>query len=168
MSREKVFIVDENNKPLEPQPRDVMIRDGLWCRVASVVVIDTDKQMVLCQKRSEPKDQRPGSWVVEFGGKADPDEDCLATAQRELFEESGIECSPDELIFSGIERSTERRQFAYCYSLNRSTTTQLSPDPVEVSDTQWLPLQSAIKNLEEDPAWYSYGNDLKILKSLIN
>lgn len=168
MSKEMVFIVDENNNPLKPQPRDIMIRDNLWCRVASVVVIDTNQRMVLCQKRSDTKDQRPGLWVVEFGGKANPAEDCLVTAQRELFEESGIECHIDELVFSDVEKSAERRQFAYCYHLNRSITTHLSPDPIEVSDTQWLPITEVISNLENDPSWYSYGNDLKILKEFTN
>jgi 8-oxo-dGTP pyrophosphatase MutT (NUDIX family) len=168
MNKEMVFIVDENNNPLEPQPRDVMIRDNLWCRVASIVVIDSESNMVLCQKRSETKDQRPGLWVVEFGGKAEPEENCLITAQRELFEESGIECETSELTFSGLEKSVERHQFAYCYYLNRPNTTNVSPDPREVSAIQWLPVRDAISNLENNPEWYSYGNDLKILQKFIN
>lgn len=165
MSKEKVFIVDDNNNPLEPQPRDIMIRDNLWCRVASIVVLDIQSKMVLCQKRSETKDQRPGLWVVEFGGKADPDEDCIITAQRELYEESGIQCDLSELKFSGIEKSTERHQFAYCYYIDCRQNIEIKPDPEEVSEIQWIPISEALEKLKTDPEWYSYGNDIKILRS---
>ncbi len=108
MSKEKVFIVDEDNVPQESQSRDIMIQNDLWCRVASIIVVDKEKDAILCHKRSENKDQRPGLWVAEFGGKSNPDEDSIVTAQRELFEESGIECLPEELIFADYtSRQTE-------------------------------------------------------------
>ncbi len=168
MSNELIFVVDENNNPLEPLPRKEAIAKRFYCRVSSVTVINPENKTVLCQRRSETKDERPGFWITEFGGKSDPGEDSLVTAKRELEEEIGINARTEDLKFFILDKSEERRQFGYFYYLNyRGDDTSLKPDPVEVSEVKWFPIAEAIKLLETDPKWYSYGKDIPLLRSLI-
>ncbi len=168
MKDELVFVVNENNKPLKPQPRHVMINKGLYCRVSSVTVVNPEKTKVLCQKRSELKDQRPGLWVAEFGGKSNPGEKSIITAQRELAEESGIVASLAELKFYGLQKSETIKQFASYYYLERPFDTPVSPDPLEVSKIEWVAIKTAIKNLESSKDWYAYDLDIDLLKSLVS
>lgn len=168
MRSELVFIVDEDNRPLAPQPRNVMIAKQLWCRSSSVAVVDLKNRKVLCQRRSDNKDERSGLWITEFGGKAEPGEEGIITAQRELKEEAGIQVPLDTLVFFELEKSNKQRQFASYYYLDcNAKTTVITPDPEEVAEVAWLSIYEAIEHLNHDPKWYSYGADIRLLQSLL-
>jgi 8-oxo-dGTP pyrophosphatase MutT (NUDIX family) len=169
MSDELIFVVDENNNPLPSLPRSEVIAKRLYCRVSSVAVVDLKNKTVLCQKRSDTKDQRPGLWITEFGGKSNPGEESINTATRELEEEIGIKAEKKDLKFFILDKSEELKQFAYFYYLNYAEQlAALKPDPIEVSEVKWFSIEDAIKLLESDPKWYSYGQDIPLLKSLLS
>lgn len=169
MNDELVFIVDENNNPLQPQTRSTMLKKRLYCRVSSVTIVDLKNLTVLCQKRSATKDERPNLWITEFGGKSNPKENSTITGVRELKEEVGITATTEELKFFGLEKSKIRRQFGYYYYLDTdSELVQPKPDQNEVSEVRWIPIDTAIENLESNDQWYCYGLDLTLLRSFIN
>lgn len=56
----------------------------------SDVVLRNEKGEILLLKRSTQDDFMPGKWWLP-GGKIDPGEDPITAAERELFEESGID-----------------------------------------------------------------------------
>lgn len=168
MSEELVFVVDENNNPIKPLPRSYVIKNGLYRRVSSVTIINPETKEVLCQKRSEHKDERPGLWIVNFGGKAAPNENGLQTARREVEEELGLTAAETNFEYHETVKSEKRKQFEYIYHLYwQGKTTDLTPDPEEVAAIAWFDIGEAIKLLKTNPAWYSYDRDEELLKELL-
>lgn len=169
MSDELIFVVDENNSPLPALPRSKVIAKRLYCRVSSVTVVNLKNKTVLCQKRSDTKDERPGFWITQFGGKSDPGEKSIITAQRELREEIGINATQKDLKFFTFDKSVDRRQFGYYYYHDyHGSDIDLKPDPEEVSEVKWISIKNAINYLKTDPKWYSYGQDIPLLQSFIS
>ena len=161
MSDELVFVVDENDNPLKPLPRAKVISEGLWRRTAGVLIVDPGTRKVLCQKRSEYKDERPGVWVSMFGGKCDPEEKPTETAKRELREEAGIDLPTKDFMFVVKARSEKHHQFEYLYWAKWSgDEAKLKYDPKEVSKISWYDIDTVIANLENPTdGWYGYGEE---------
>ena len=168
MSQELLFVVDENNKPLKPLPRNEVISRRLWRRTSGGILIHEPSKKVLCQKRSESKDERPGLWIAEFGGKSAPSEDAKITAVRELEEEFGVTVNEDAMIFSSLIKSEARRQFEYQYYVHwEGNESDIKFDSKEVSEIQWMAIPKVIKHLQNDSTWYSYGYEIDMLMKLM-
>jgi len=73
MDDELLLVVDENDNPLVPLKYKEAVARRSWRRASGGAIIDSEKQKVLCQKRSESI-ARPGMWTALFGGKAAPGE----------------------------------------------------------------------------------------------
>lgn len=84
--------------------REVVHREGLWHRIAVVVVLDGNNRILL-QQRSERKQTNPGKWDVAAAGHVDAGEDALTTAVREMEEEVGITASDLEFLLSYAKES---------------------------------------------------------------
>lgn len=167
MAEELLFVVDEDNNPLEPLPRSEVIAQKLWRRTAGGILIHKSSNKILCQKRSDSKDERPGLWIAEFGGKSAPGEDAKITALRELKEELGINVAETDLTYYGLIKSAERRQFEYQYYIYwEGNESDIKFDENEVSEISWKSIPEAINLLENDKKWYSYGYEVEMLTNL--
>lgn len=167
MNDELLFVTDENDVPLTPLPRKLVIERGLWRRTGGMMVINIARTKVLCQKRSVTKDERPGVWIAMVGGKSAPGETSEQTTLRELREEFGIQAEASELTFYKKVKSDTRRQFEYLYWFFwDGDESEIKPDPDEVSQVAWYEVSEAIKLLKNDSNWYAYGYDLEMLELL--
>lgn len=167
MSEELLFVVDEDDKPLTPLPRKYVIDNGLWRRTGDVMLVDKQKGRVLCQKRSETKDERPGVWIAVFGGKSAPGETPEQTTLRELKEELGIILNKSDLNFCNKIKSDDRRQFEYNYwALWSGDVSKLQYDKVEVAQIAWHDITDVLDLLKGSPSWYSYGYEADMLKNI--
>ncbi|MES2971031.1 MAG: NUDIX domain-containing protein [Patescibacteria group bacterium] len=165
---ELLFVVDEDDNPLDPLPRDEVIAKGLWRRTGGGMIIDKKLGKVLCQRRSENKDERPGVWSTLFGGKCDDGELPEDTTLRELQEEHGIIAKKQDLKFYTKYKADTRRQFEYLYLIYfDSTKYKASFDPMEVAEVAWKDINEAIKLLQNDPGWYEYGYDIEMLEQAL-
>ncbi len=169
MLQELLFVVDENDKPLKPLPRSQVIQEGRWRRTGDVFVVDPTTKQVLCQKRSDTKDERPGLWIASFGGKSAPGELPEETASRELEEELSIKVHPKKLRYFTRVKSAKHHQFEYLFwTIWQGDISSLHYDHNEVAEIAWFPMDAVIKNLNDDPKWYCYEGDLSILKHIKN
>ncbi len=75
-NKELLFVVDENNQPQQPLPRNVVHKNSLWHRTAAVWVINRNGK-ILCQKRSLKKDVKPGMWEAFMWVQKPWDEEVL-------------------------------------------------------------------------------------------
>jgi 8-oxo-dGTP pyrophosphatase MutT (NUDIX family) len=163
MSSELLFIVDEENNPLEPRPRSEAIELGLYRRASGIVIINPAEKTVLCQQRSASKDERPNVWIAMFGGKARPNELGVEGALRELNEELNVDPNDCKLEYYDLVKAEDRKQFEYLYYVFLNDQRDFTFDPVEVQQIRWLDIKTVIQSLKNDPKWYSYGYDIDML-----
>lgn len=70
-----------------------------WYHASVHVWVYTDQGEVLLQQRAFDKDTFPGYWDVSVAGHIGAGETALSSAQREVFEEIGLDLSPTDLKF---------------------------------------------------------------------
>lgn len=128
---------------------------GYWHPCVHVWVFD-DESRVLIQQRSEDKDTFPSKWDVSVAGHVAADEDPILAAQRELYEELGIQCQPDELeavAYFASEFTHPKgiidKEFHHVYLIKRALClNQLTFQKEEVNQAAWIPvaLLTELKN----------------------
>jgi isopentenyl-diphosphate delta-isomerase len=115
---ELLFVVDEQNQPLDPLPRKVVHAQKLWHRTAAVWVLNRHQQL-LCQQRSLKKDIKPGMWEAFLGGHLGPGDDYSQAAVAEIGEELGITVSDRDLAFYQVLSSdkSSHKEFQAIFGL---------------------------------------------------
>lgn len=138
-AEELLFTVDENNQPLAPRRRAVVLAsEHLWSRTAHMWVVNSQQQL-LCQQRSMDKDLAPGKWSPTFGGHLQPGEAAPQAAVRELHEESGIAIAQAAVCFTGIINCyVPTRKFQYVFVTRwEGRAEDVAFDPEEVQQVVW-------------------------------
>lgn len=156
-NRELLFVVDENNLPLEPQPRDVAHKKGLWHRTSGIWIINKENK-ILCQKRSLKKDVNPGMWEAFFGGHLAPEEDYAHNAAGEAGEELGIVVSEKDLIPYKIFKSDKpnHKEFQHIFALLLDKNIrEFHFEKEEIDQLKWINLKVIREILvdREDKRW---------------
>lgn len=107
-------LLDKDRRPLgvtHPRGRQYPMPPHTYHTVVSVFTVDSQNRLLITL-RAPTKGMYPGYW--EFtGGSGVAGEDSLTSARRELFEETGITASAEELTFLGTLR--EPSAFMDCY-----------------------------------------------------
>ena len=110
--------------------RELLEETGIDCPPEELIFLGT--------LRAPTKGMYPNSW--EFtGGSGVSGEDSLTSAHRELSEETGIDCPPEELIFLGTLR--EPSAFMDCYLCRLTETGEDTPITLqewETVDSKWV------------------------------
>ena len=134
---ELLFSVDENNNPIEPQPRSLSHQTGIWHRVSHVWITD-GKGNLLCQQRSMLKDSNPGCWEPFFGGHLAPGQEYLAGARSELQEELGIQAAPEEFRLWQVYKLTDFTEYEAVFALQwNGSLDSLAIEKEEVEKVEW-------------------------------
>lgn len=164
---ELIFVVDENNNPLQPQARNIVHANKIWHRTAHVWVMNTKKQ-ILCQKRSLKKDRKAGLWEARFGGHLCPKENYLSTAVREASEELGLHIKPNYLHELGFFRSLADCEFQGEFSLAwNGGISLLKFEKEEIDQLKWLAFEQLRQIFRaEDKNWAISGFEQEILDML--
>ncbi len=168
-SDELLFVVDENNNPLEPKSRKEVHAKKLWHRTSHVWVRNP-KKLVLCQRRSIMKDFAPGMWEGFFGGHVSAGGDYLDSAKMELEEELGIKADKADFRNFGIFKSESWTEFQGIYGLLwEGNTKDLKLEEEEVEEVAWFETSELRKIFgREDDDWNVQGNELEVLAWLEN
>ena len=107
-------LLDKDRNPLgktHPRGRQYPMPPHTYHTVVSVFTVDSESRLLLTL-RAPTKGMYPDYW--EFtGGSGVSGEDSLTSAHRELWEETGIDCPSEKLIFLGTLR--EPSAFMDCY-----------------------------------------------------
>lgn len=170
--QESLFVVDENNNPIEPLPRNTAHKKNAWHRTTGIWVVNDNKQ-ILCQKRSMQKDQHPGEWEAYFGGHLGPNEDSTESAVRELSEELGQSIRVDQLTaYPDIVRSDKptHREFQYIFAVFlHDDNSKFEFEKEEIDELQWIDLDEVKRILVEvkDKNWVRKPWDQKVLDWII-
>ena len=162
---ELLFVVDENNNPLEPKSRKEVHEKGYWHRIAHIWILNSRKQF-LCQQRTLLKDRYPGKWKSHFGGHVLAGKDYSESACIELQEELGLHRSREEIVFIQIHKSFKDREFeAIFYLFWNGRLKGLNLEKEEVEKVIWIPIVDIEKIFnEKDSAWVHHGYERKIIQ----
>jgi 8-oxo-dGTP pyrophosphatase MutT (NUDIX family) len=149
-----IDIIDKHNRPTgeKSDPNDANLR-GLWHRGAHVILF-TPSGRILIQKRSHTAFRHPDKIDIGAGGFVDSGETPQRTAIREVFEETGILLSADDLIFLGTSKYNHRWRAGSIFKTSRSIVYtfaarlpeedyKLAPQEDEVAWVGFIPLKSA-------------------------
>lgn len=86
---------------------------------------------------------RPG-WTVPGGG-INPGEDPLASAARELWEETGVAIAPADLTLVATQTLSRNRGFCYVYEARLTVEPTLRIDCREIIAAQFMPVRTLIQ-----------------------
>ena len=107
-------LLDKNRKPLgmtHPRGRQYPMPPNTYHTVVTVFTVDANNRILLTL-RAPTKGMYPNYWEFTCGSGL-AGEGSRASAHRELLEETGIDCPPEELILLGTLR--EPSAFMDCY-----------------------------------------------------
>ena len=156
-------LLDKNRKPLgmtHPRGRQYPMPPNTYHTVVTVFTVDASNRILLTL-RAPTKGMYPNYW--EFtGGSGVAGEDSLTSAHRELLEETGIDCPPEELVLLGTLREPSAFMDCYLCRLNRAgEDVTVTLQAGETVDFQWITLREMEamihKGLIPPPCAMRYG-----------
>lgn len=131
---------------------------GLRHKAVSVFVLDGDA--VLLQRRAEGKYHTPGLWAntcCTHPHWGEPPEVC---ARRRLSEELGIEglelTHRDTVEYRApVGGGLIEHEVVELFTADAPRDLRVNPDPAEVMETAWMPLDALCADVERNPARYT-------------
>ena len=173
---EMIGIYNEKDEYIGKATRKEMWQKKLTHRCTCIIVIN-DKKEILVQTRSLNKDFCPGYLDTVIGGRVKDGENVDESAERELFEELGINVKENnkKLNFFGKHffEDTKCKIWAYQYYifLNEEEVKKITFKDKEVSKIEWHCLND-IYELKQNqkikiiPSCFQILNNLEKLKIL--
>ncbi|MFA7344739.1 MAG: 16S rRNA (adenine(1518)-N(6)/adenine(1519)-N(6))-dimethyltransferase RsmA [Terrimicrobiaceae bacterium] len=136
-------VVDESDRVLRAEPRDVVHVNNLLHRAAHMLIFNRRGEILL-QKRSIWKDRNPGRWDSSAAGHLDSGENYLEAARRELREELGVDAPALEPV--GKLTPCERTGWEFIEVFRGVHDGPFAPAPLEVETVAFF-------NKEDVLAW---------------
>jgi isopentenyldiphosphate isomerase len=169
-SDELLFVVDDDNNPIDPQPRSLVHKNGLWHRTAHIWIVNKKKE-ILCHRRSMTVEISPGNWDPYCGGHLGPNVSYIDGAIRELNEEMGITATEKELSFFKVYKNETNTEFQGIFFMTwEGDSNSLHMQKDEVEQIEWFPLADvwSFIVLEKKEGWSNIAYAENILEWLIN
>jgi isopentenyldiphosphate isomerase len=94
--KELLQVVDEQDNPIGAETKDIIWREGLWHRVARVLVFNEVGELLMQQRGDKPL--FPFRWAESVGGHVGAGDTYEETAMREAEEEIGVSGLSLELL----------------------------------------------------------------------
>lgn len=157
MSIERWDVLNENGQPVG---RTVLrgrggLKPGEFHLVVHIWVISSDGRFLI-QRRSDKKRLMPGEWAAT-GGAAIAGEDSYAAAHRELFEELGIDSTPDTL--KKLIRIHRRNSLLDVWVIMTDIPAdRLVLQKSEVAAAKWIS-RNDLENMIQNNRFHNYGNE---------
>lgn len=155
-SRERVILVDPEDGEIGSEEKLRAHTRGVLHRAFSVFVLNGAGE-VLLQRRAEEKYHTGGLWSNSCCGHPRPGEEVGAAAERRLYEEMGFRCA-----------LARRFGFVYRAELGGGLTEHEydhvflgryegspTPDPAEVAEWRWVPLERLLREIDETPGAFT-------------
>jgi len=150
MKKELIIQVNERNEVIGLTPREDFYGGKLIHRL-SHLLLSNSKNEVAIMKRSPNKRWYPNLYTFSVSGTVDNEttDECI---KREIIEEIGIEISFKKL-FTFRHFDDQDNAFATLYSA--TSDKELTPDPQEISQVDWVTLDWLKKDMEINPDKYT-------------
>ena len=156
MKEEKVLLVDTQDRVLGTMSKLEAHQKGVLHRAFSVFILNRQNALML-QQRAWDKYHSPGLWTNTCCSHQREGEDSLAAGKRRLQEEMGLEV-PLTPLFTFIYKApfdnglTEHELDHVLLGYSEQSP---NPNPQEVTDWQWMPLEEVQRKLTEQPEQFT-------------
>ena len=154
---EQLYVVDESDKVIGQESRDIIHKKGLLHREVHVWVYN-DKNEILFQRRSPTKETHPNLLDASAGGHVDMEDTYESAAIHELEEETGIKATDADLRFikkirhKGFDKQTGKinNTFlkSYAYKIRDGDTLRLEEG--KATKLEWWPLERIFNLTDEE------------------
>lgn len=129
--------------------------------VIHVHIIDRFSRIYL-QKRSMKKDIQPGRWDTAVGGHVSYGESVLEAVYREAFEELRLmEFNPIHIETYQFESLVEKEMVSVFAAVG---TYELAPDPDEVDEGRWWPLEEIDANMGKGVFTPNFESEFQMIR----
>ncbi|NNE70718.1 MAG: isopentenyl-diphosphate Delta-isomerase [Rhodothermales bacterium] len=147
-----VVLVDTNDRPIGEMGKLEVHERGLLHRAFSVFVFN-DRGELMLQRRAESKYHSGGLWSNTCCSHPQPGEIVQNAAHRRLWEEMRLECDIQPhftfVYRAELDRGLVEHEYDHVF-VGRTDRTP-DPDPAEVADWRWTPVDVIRRELEERP-----------------
>lgn len=159
MDRNKVVLVDENDRPLQEMEKLKAHELGELHRAFSIFIFN-DRGELLLQQRAAAKYHGGGLWTNTCCSHPQWGEDILHSATERLDFEMGLQC-PLKWIYAftyhaEVENGLIEHEFDHVFLGNCNVDPIVNVD--EVQDFRWVDLETVEKEMKEVPdrftAWF--------------
>ena len=154
---ERVILVDEQDREVGTDTKLTVHTSGKLHRAISVFVFDGEDNLLL-QRRAETKYHSAGLWSNTCCGHPRPGENTHQAAHRRLREEMGVECPLHHLLSfvyrSDLGNGLSEHEYDHLF-VGRIEGTPVLPNPDEVAEWRWLPVEVAVKESAAHPDRYT-------------
>jgi 16S rRNA (adenine1518-N6/adenine1519-N6)-dimethyltransferase len=150
---ERIAVVDQNDRLLEPLDRKRVHRENLYHRATHVFIFNRSGELFL-QKRSHLKDNFPGRWDSSAAGHVDAGEDYLECARREVKEEIGLDCSLSKI---GAVPASEKTGNEFIEIFAGKSNALLSVNVHEIETGGFFPLSMVDRWIVQRPSDFAPG-----------
>lgn len=152
----QVILVNEQDEVMGVMEKMEAHRKGLLHRAFSVFILNDAGEMLL-QQRALDKYHSGGLWTNACCSHPLPGETVVQAAHRRLMEEMGFDCPLSELF-----QFTYRTDFdngliehEYDHVLIGTYNGTINPNPQEVNDYRFIPVETLTRLLQEQPAQFT-------------
>jgi ADP-ribose pyrophosphatase YjhB (NUDIX family) len=171
MKDEMLACFDEHGNEIQPHLRSEALAEpfpNYYHATANVWVIDKDGKM-LCSQRSELVSANKLKWQSKFGGHVQAGDSFVQSAARELYEESGIEVVPEDLILIDHHKYEPHKHFSNSFML------LFNPDKHhiklkdgEVKTCEWFTFDQYNQDRTNNPEKWTNHIDLESQTKILN
>jgi len=157
---DELILVDALDRVVGSASKEQAHRQALLHRAFSVVLTrqGTDGPEVLLARRAEGKYHSAGLWANSCCSHPRVGEDTRDAALRRLREELGVTADALEEISAFCYRAAFPNgivEFEYDHVLVGTASGLVTPDPTEVSEVRWVPVDAVATELAERPEAFS-------------
>lgn len=153
---EMLIAVDENDIPQGVGEKMKVHLDGVKHRAFSVMVYNRYGQLLL-QKRSNIKYHSANLWSNSCCGHPISSEPIIEAAKRRLYEELGFICDLIKITEVSYNLPMENGMYEneYTHIFAEEYNGDIIPNPLEVSEVEWVEVDSLKQKLEDSPQSYT-------------
>lgn len=156
MTEELVILVDRNDNQIGLMPKMEAHEKGLLHRAFSVFVFNTENELLL-QQRALDKYHSPGLWTNTCCSHQREGENNIAAGKRRLQEEMGFQTDLKEVtsfIYKApFDNGLTEHEFDHILIGNYNDSP--TPNPDEVADWKWVPLDDVALDIKQHPEKYT-------------
>ncbi|SFW26058.1 isopentenyl-diphosphate Delta-isomerase [Chitinophaga sancti] len=152
----QVILVNEKDEVTGVMEKMEAHRKGLLHRAFSVFILNDAGEMLLHQ-RALDKYHSGGLWTNACCSHPLPGETVAQAAHRRLFEEMGFDCPLSEVFQFTYRTDFENGliEHEYDHVLMGIYNGTINPNPQEVNDYRFIPVETITRLLQEQPAQFT-------------